>query len=77
MTERIFSLREVSESLGVPRHVLRYWETEFPALAPEHDDGQAVYRERDVLIAGRLRDLLYGEQSTIAAARRRIADEFP
>jgi DNA-binding transcriptional MerR regulator len=28
------TIREVSEQLGVPQHVLRFWETRFPELKP-------------------------------------------
>jgi DNA-binding transcriptional MerR regulator len=77
MAEEFFSVREVSESLGVPPHVLRYWEREFPEFAPFHDDaGRLYYRERDVEIAARLKELLYDERSTIAAAKKRLADEY-
>jgi len=30
-----FRIGEVSRLVGVPAHVLRFWETEFPVLAPK------------------------------------------
>jgi DNA-binding transcriptional MerR regulator len=77
MTEKVFSLREVSELLDVPPHVLSYWEREFTLLSPEKDGtGRRIYCERDVEIASRLKGLLYDERSTIAAAKKRLADEY-
>ena len=50
-----FKIGEVCELAGVQAHVLRYWESEFPMLAPQKNRaGQRVYRKRDVEMALRI-----------------------
>jgi DNA-binding transcriptional MerR regulator len=72
-----FRIGEVCDLIKVQPHVLRYWETEFPLLAPQKNRaGQRVYRRKDVEMVLRIRDLLYEEKFTIAGARKRLAEEY-
>jgi DNA-binding transcriptional MerR regulator len=72
-----FKIGEVCELAGVQAHVLRYWESEFPMLAPQKNRaGQRVYRRRDVEMALRVKELLYEDQYTIAGAKKRLAYEL-
>ncbi len=72
-----FKIGEVCELAGVQAHVLRYWESEFPMLAPQKNRaGQRVYRKRDVEIALRIKELLYDDQYTIAGAKKRLSNEL-
>ena len=72
-----FKIGEVCELAGVQAHVLRYWESEFPMLAPQKNRaGQRVYRKRDVEIALRIKELLYDDQYTIAGAKKRLANDL-
>jgi DNA-binding transcriptional MerR regulator len=72
-----FKIGEVCELAGVQVHVLRYWESEFPMLAPQKNRaGQRVYRKRDVEIALRIKELLYEDQYTIAGAKKRLANDL-
>ena len=72
-----FKIGEVCELAGVQAHVLRYWETEFPTLAPQKNRaGQRTYRRRDVEMALRIKQLLYDEQYTIAGAKKKLASEL-
>ena len=72
-----FKIGEVCEIAGVQAHVLRYWETEFPMLAPQKNRaGQRTYRRRDVEMALRIKELLYDEQYTIAGAKKKLAGEL-
>ncbi len=69
-----YKIGEVREIVGVAAHVLRYWETEFPGLAPpKSKGGQRTYRPKDVELLLRIRRLLYDEGFTIAGARRQLA----
>jgi DNA-binding transcriptional MerR regulator len=55
-----FKIGEVCELAGVQAHVLRYWESEFPMLAPLNNSaGQRVYLKRDLVMALRINELLY------------------
>ena len=72
-----FKIGEVCELAGVQAHVLRYWESEFPTLAPQKNRaGQRVYRKRDVEMALRIKELLYDDQYTIAGAKKRLANDM-
>lgn len=68
------TIREVSEELGVPQHVLRFWEEKFPKLAPlKRRGGRRFYRPEDVELLHRIRRLLYEEGYTIKGAVKRMA----
>jgi DNA-binding transcriptional MerR regulator len=69
-----YKIREVCEIVGVEAHVLRFWESEFPALAPPKSKaGQRTYRPRDIELLLRIKKLLYEEGFTIAGARKRLS----
>ncbi len=69
-----YRIGEVCRILGVEAHVLRYWETEFPSLAPrKNKSGQRTYRPKDVELLLTIRRLLYEEGYTIAGARKQLA----
>jgi len=70
-----FRIGEVSTITGVPPYVLRYWESEFPALQPRKSGGgQRLYRKRDVAMILEIKKLLYQERYTVAGARRRLTE---
>ena len=61
----------------VAPYVLRYWETEFPALSEGKEKGAAkLYSSRDVKIIARIRELLYDEGFTVAGAKKRLEAEI-
>ena len=66
-----FRISEVSNLVGVEAYVLRYWETEFPALSPKKSGtGHRLYRRKDVELLLRIKHLLYGKRYTIEGARQ-------
>ncbi len=68
-----FRIGEVSRIVGVPASVLRYWETEFPSLAPKKSGkGHRLYRRKDIELLLEVKRLLYQERYTIEGARRRL-----
>ena len=72
-----FKIGEVCEITDVQAHVLRYWESEFPMLAPQKNRaGQRTYRKRDVEMVLRIKELLYEDQYTIAGAKKKLASEL-
>ncbi len=74
--KRYFTIGEVSDLCGVKPHVLRYWEQEFPQLAPLKRRGNRRYYQRqDVMLIRQIRSLLYEHGFTIGGARRRLSGE--
>ena len=68
-----YIIREVCEIVGVEAQVLRFWETEFPALSPpKSKSGQRTYRPKDIELLLRIRKLLYEDGFTIAGARKKL-----
>ena len=74
--KRYFTIGEVSDLCGVKPHVLRYWEQEFPQLAPLKRRGNRRYYQRqDVMLIRQIRSLLYDHGFTIGGARQRLSGE--
>jgi DNA-binding transcriptional MerR regulator len=73
----LYKPAEACRVAEVAPYVLRYWETEFPALSEGKDKGAArLYTGRDVRIIGRIRGLLYDEGFTVAGAKKRLEAEI-
>lgn len=69
------TIREVSEQLDVPQHVLRFWETRFPELKPLQRGGnRRYYRPADVAFAAALHKLLHLDGYTVKGVRKLITD---
>ena len=63
-----YSISEVSQALGIDQHVLRFWETEFKELAPRKNKaGNRLYKESDLQLLKRIKQLLYEEVSDAVA----------
>ena len=72
-----YKIGEACKELGIQPYVLRYWETEFPALAPSKSrSGQRVYSEKELEIIKRIKQLLYEEGYTIAGAKKKLETEL-
>ena len=72
-----FKIGEVCEITDTQPYVLRYWESEFPTLAPaKNSSGQRIYRRRDIETVLRIKQLLYEEGFTIAGAKKRLEVEM-
>ena len=72
-----FKIGEVCEITDTQPYVLRYWESEFSALAPaKNSSGQRIYRRKDIETVLRIKQLLYDEGFTIAGAKKRLETEM-
>lgn len=70
-----FKIGEVARIAGVKPHVLRYWESEFAAIAPvKSRSNQRLYRRDDIVLVLKLKALLYEQGYTISGARKRIKE---
>jgi len=74
--KRLYKIGEVCRIADVQPYVLRYWETEFAALAPNKSGGgQRLYTQREIDIILRIKQLLYSEGFTIAGAKKKLEAE--
>ena len=70
-----FRIGEVSRLAGIKPYVLRFWETEFPALGPKKSGtGHRLYRRKDVEMVLEIKRLLYDKRYTIEGARKYLED---
>jgi DNA-binding transcriptional MerR regulator len=73
-----FRIGEVSKLLDVEPYVVRFWETEFPGLAPKKSDtGQRLFRRKDVELLLQIKHLLYEKKFTIEGARLALVKRPP
>lgn len=71
-----FKIGEVSRIAGVEPYILRYWESEFPALRPRKNrSGQRVYVKADLDLLFKIKQMLYQDRYTIAGAKQRLNDK--
>ena len=69
------TIREVSETLEVPQHVLRFWETKFKQLRPlKRGGGRRYYRNEDVELLQKIKVLLYSDGYTIKGVQKLFID---
>lgn len=69
------TISEVADDLHIPQHVLRFWETKFPQLAPlKRGGGRRYYRPEDIELLRRISDLLYIQGYTIKGVQRLLRD---
>ena len=68
------TIGELAADLGVPQHILRYWETRFPQLRPLQRAGnRRYYRPADVALAQRIHRLLNQDGYTIRGVQQLLA----
>ena len=73
----VYKLDEVSRLTGVDEATLSTWEEEFPFLAAGlTGSGEKFFRQQDVAIIARIKDLMAAKTLTMAGIKRRIEDEF-
>ena len=68
------TIGELSAELGVPQHILRYWEGKFPQLRPLQRAGnRRYYRAADVALARRIHRLLGQDGYTVRGVQKLLA----
>ena len=73
--EKLYKIGEVCRVADVQPYVLRYWETEFPQLAPNKSGGgQRMYTRREIDTILRIKELLYRDGFTIAGAKKKLEE---
>ena len=71
-----FKIGEVSKLADVAPHTVRYWESEFSQIKPNRTkSGQRLYRQEDVKIILKIKDLLHNQGFTTEGARNFLESE--
>ncbi|VAV98950.1 Transcriptional regulator PA2737, MerR family [hydrothermal vent metagenome] len=69
------TISEVADSMGIPQHVLRFWETKFTQIDPmKRGGGRRYYRPEDVDIIEAIRKLLHEDGYTIKGAQKYLKE---
>jgi len=69
------TISEASETLGVPQHVLRFWETKFPFIRPtKRAGGRRFYRSQDMALLEGVKILLHDRGYTIRGVQMLFKD---
>jgi len=69
--EAFRTISEAAEEIGVPQHVLRFWETKFSFIRPmKRAGGRRFYRPQDIQVLRGVRVLLHDEGYTIKGVQR-------
>jgi DNA-binding transcriptional MerR regulator len=70
-----YSIGEVCDLVGLKPHVLRYWESQFPALRPSKNRaGNRIYQRKEIRLVILVRRLLYDEKYTVEGARQKVEE---
>ena len=69
--EAFRTISEAADEIGVPQHVLRFWETKFSFIRPmKRAGGRRFYRPQDIQVLRGVRVLLHEEGYTIKGVQR-------
>ncbi len=70
------TISEVAQWLETPAHVLRFWESRFPEIAPvKRAGGRRYYRPEDMRLIAGIKHLLHTEGHTIKSVQERLKAE--
>ncbi len=70
------TIGELADDLGLPQHILRYWETRFPQLKPLTRAGnRRYYRPEDVVLAKRINHFLNVEGYTVKGVQKLLSSK--
>ncbi|TNF64463.1 MAG: MerR family transcriptional regulator, partial [Rhodobacteraceae bacterium] len=70
------TISEVAEWLGVPAHVLRFWESKFTQVKPvKRAGGRRYYRPADMALLGGIKALLHDDGMTIKGVQKLLREK--
>lgn len=68
-----YAIGEVADLVGLPAHVLRYWESQFSVLNPSKNrSGNRVYQRKEIRVILLVKQLLHEEKYTVEGAKQRL-----
>ncbi len=70
------TISEVADWLGVPTHVLRFWESKFSQVKPvKRAGGRRYYRPNDMRLLGGIKKLLHEDGQSIKGVQKILRDK--
>ncbi len=73
--EAFRTISEVADWLGLPTHVLRFWESKFTQVKPvKRAGGRRYYRPNDMMLLGGIKKLLHDDGMTIKGAQKMLRE---
>ncbi|MEM1152380.1 MAG: MerR family transcriptional regulator, partial [Pseudomonadota bacterium] len=71
------SIGEAAKELGLPTHVLRYWETKFPRQVKpvKRPDGRRMFRPQDIDGLRAIQTLVHKRGMTLKGAKSLLAEQ--
>ena len=70
------TISEVADELGLPQHVLRFWESRFAQIKPvKRAGGRRYYRPADVALLGGIKRLLHEDGLTIRGVQKLLREQ--
>jgi DNA-binding transcriptional MerR regulator len=70
------TISEVASDLGLPQHVLRFWETRFAQIKPmKRGGGRRLYRPDHVALLRGIKALLYDDGMTIKGVQKVLREQ--
>jgi DNA-binding transcriptional MerR regulator len=74
--EAFRTISEVAAELGVPKHVLRFWEIKFAHIRPmKRGGGRRLYRPEDMALLCGIRHLLHRDGYTIKGVQKILREQ--
>jgi len=74
MPKHYYLIGEVAKMLGIRKHTLRYWESEFPKLRPKkNNSGKRNYTLEDIETIKQIKQLLHVQNYSIEGARKKMS----
>lgn len=74
--EAFRTISEVAEDLGIPKHVLRFWEVKFTQIKPmKRGGGRRYYRPEDMDLLRGVQHLLHRDGYTIKGVQRILREQ--
>lgn len=74
--EAFRTISEVADDLGIPKHVLRFWEVKFVQIRPmKRGGGRRYYRPEDMELLKGIQHLLHREGYTIKGVQKILREQ--
>lgn len=74
--EAFRTISEVADDLGIPKHVLRFWEVKFAQIRPmKRGGGRRYYRPADLELLRGIRHLLHRDGYTIKGVQKILREQ--